>query len=189
MTTNLAGPALIREAKAVLKLAVPLAMAQVGMMALGVEDAVMVGRVSGDALAAVALGNVYTLAFMVLGQGILLSLDPLVAQAHGKSDRLEIERSFQRGLVMALVLSAPFTALFAVAEPVLRALRQPPEVVPIAAQYARAITPGVPAFFLFVVLRQSLQAMSIVRPVLISVLLGNASNIFINWVLIYGRDR
>jgi MATE family multidrug resistance protein len=29
--------------------------------------------------------------------------------------------------------------------------------------------------------------MSIVRPVLISVLLGNASNIFLNWILIYGR--
>src|SRR5262245_18478838 len=189
MTKNLADRALLREAKAVVKLAVPVAVAQVGMMALGVEDAMMVGRVSGDALAAVALGNLYSLALMVLGQGILLSLDPLLSQAHGKSDRPEVERSFQRGLVLALVLSVPFAAIFSVAEPVLLALRQPPQVVPIAAQYARALTPGVPAFFLFVVLRQSLQAMSIVRPVLIAVLLGNASNIFINWVLIYGRDR
>ena len=41
------------------RLAVPVVLAQVGLMLMGVVDTLMVGHVSADALAAVALGNLY----------------------------------------------------------------------------------------------------------------------------------
>jgi len=41
------------------RLAMPLVLAQVGLMAMGVVDTVMVGRVSAAALAAVVLGNLF----------------------------------------------------------------------------------------------------------------------------------
>ena len=45
--------------RALLTLALPVIVVQVGLMAMGVVDTIMVGHVSPEALAAVALGNVY----------------------------------------------------------------------------------------------------------------------------------
>ena len=53
---------------------------------MGVVDSIMVGRLSAEGLGAVALGNVYFFAVAVFGMGVLMALDPLVAQAVGAGD-------------------------------------------------------------------------------------------------------
>jgi MATE family multidrug resistance protein len=73
------------------------------------------------------------------------------------------------------------------ARPLLALLRQPPDVVPIAAAYARTLIPGMLPFFVFVVLRQSLQAMGRVAPVVVAIVAANLANVFLNWVLIFGH--
>ena len=47
------------ELRALFALALPVALVQVGLMAMGVVDSIMVGHVSAADLAAVALGNLY----------------------------------------------------------------------------------------------------------------------------------
>jgi MATE family multidrug resistance protein len=175
------------ELRNLLRLALPMVIAQVGMMLLGVVDTVMVGHLSERALAAVALGGTYSWAAMVLGMGVLHGLDPLVAQAHGARDLGAISLALQRGLVLSLVVSVPYIALFEASAPILVALRQPPEVVEVAAPYLVSLAPGVPAFFAFVALRQTLQARGVVRPVLIAVVVGNLANYAGNLLLIHGR--
>jgi Na+-driven multidrug efflux pump len=64
-----------------LRLASPVVVIQLGMMSMGVVDTVMVGHLSTQALAAVALGNLYFFCFAVFGMGTLMVLDPIVAQA------------------------------------------------------------------------------------------------------------
>ena len=175
------------ELRDLLRLALPMVVAQVGMMMLGVVDTVMVGHLSEQALAAVALGGTYSWAAMILGMGVLHGLDPLVSQAHGARDLDAISLALQRGLVLSLVVSIPYVILFEASAPILVALRQPPEVVAIAAPYLESLAPSVPAFFAFVALRQTLQARGVVRPVLIAVVVGNLANYAGNLVLIYGR--
>jgi MATE family multidrug resistance protein len=60
-------------------------------------------------------------------------------------------------------------------------------MVPVAAGYALASIPGILPFYVFNVLRQSLQAMGRVAPILITALLANVANVFFNWVLIFGN--
>jgi MATE family multidrug resistance protein len=69
----------------------------------------------------------------------------------------------------------------------LTVLRQPPEVVPVAAGYALVSVPGIFPFLAFIVLRQTLQAMGRVAPIVITILLANVANLFFNWVLIFGN--
>ena len=71
---------------AIVKLAFPVAVVQVGLIFMGVVDTAMVGRVSGEHLAAVALGNLYFFGCAVFGMGALFALDPIVSQAHGAGD-------------------------------------------------------------------------------------------------------
>jgi MATE family multidrug resistance protein len=150
-------------------------------------DSIMVGRLSAEALGAVALGNVYFFAVGVFGMGVLMALDPLVAQAVGAGDEPAIARAVQRGLLLALTMTIPCMVLLLFAEPVLQALGQPPRLAQGAAVYSRCLVPGVLPFYAFIVLRQTLQARELMRPIVLTIIGANLANVALNWVLIYGR--
>ena len=176
-----------RELAAATRLGAPVALVQLGLMSMGVVDTMMLGHLSASALAAGALGHISTLSFLVLGGGILAALDPLVSQAHGAEDRKAVGDHLQRGIVLALVMVLPCALLLWDVSPALRFAGQPAAVVGEAAAFSRAIIWGLPAYYLFVTLRQTLQAMSVVRHTAITIVVGNLANIFGNWVLIYGH--
>ena len=168
-------------------LALPVVMAQVGLMAMGVVDTLMVGRVSADALAAVALGNIYFLAFIVPSSGTLMVLDPIVAQAVGAKDHGAVARGVQRGLVLVLVLGVFTSLVLLPVRPVLVLLHQPPALVPLAASYVSISIMGVFPFLAFVVFRQSLQALGEMRAMVRVIVVANLANAFLNWVFVYGH--
>jgi multidrug resistance protein, MATE family len=190
---TLAGRILPRpgELRAMLRLAVPVVLVQVGMMLMGVVDTVMVGHLTaGDSsvgLASVALGHLYFFGIGVFGMGTLMVLDPVVAQAVGARDLAAVARGIQRGVLLAIILAVPSVAVLLVAGPVLGLARQPAEVVPLAAAYTVRLAPGVLPFFLFIVFRQSLQALHRTRAILISILVANLVNAGLNWLLIFGH--
>ena len=175
------------ELRALLTLAVPVVVVQVGMMLMGVVDTVMVGHLNAESLAAVALGNLYFFGVAIFGMGTLMALDPIVAQAVGAQDEPAITRGLQRGLLIALALSIPAMLLMLPVQPVLTWLRQPAEVVPLAGTYVRLVLPGVLPFLAFGVFRQTLQAMGRVRPIVLTIIAANLLNLGLNWVLIFGH--
>jgi MATE family multidrug resistance protein len=175
------------ELRETVRLAVPVIVVQVGLMLMGVVDTIMVGRVSAAALASVALGNLYFFVLTVFGIGVLLALDPVVSQAVGAGDREGVARALQRGLVIAAMVTVVVSLALLGAGPLLTAARQPAEVVPDAAAYARACIPGVLPFFVFVVCRQTLQALRHMRPIVVSIVVSNLANVLLNWVFIYGH--
>jgi MATE family multidrug resistance protein len=170
-----------------LRLALPVAAVQLGIMAMGVVDTIMVGHLSPAALASAALGNLYFFIAGIFGQGTLMALDPVVSQAVGANDEAAIARAVQRGLVLALALTVASCLMFLPVRWVLTALGQPPEVIPDAATYVYVAIPGVFPFYAFVVFRQSLQALHRVAAVLWTVLIANLLNVALNWVFIYGN--
>lgn len=179
------------ELRAMLRLAVPVVLVQVGMMLMGVVDTVMVGHLAaGDSslgLASVALGHLYFFGIGVFGMGTLMVLDPVVAQAVGAGDDMAVARGIQRGLLLALVLAVPSVAVLLVAGPVLGLAHQPAEVVPLAAAYTVRLAPGVLPFFVFIVFRQSLQSLRRTGAILVSILIANLVNAALNWLLIFGH--
>src|SRR5688572_17672924 len=131
------------DLRAMIRLAGPVVVIQVGMMLMGVVDTIMVGHVSEVALAAVALGNLVFFGLGVFGMGTLMVLDPVVAQAVGARDDPAIARGIQRGTLVALMIGVPASLLLLLAEPFMRLASQPADVVPYAAAYAVRMAPGV----------------------------------------------
>lgn len=170
-----------------LRLALPVVTVQVGTMTMGAVDTLMVGHVSPQALAAVALGNLYFFAIAIFGNGTLMVLDPVVAQAVGAGDHEGIARAVQRGLVLTLLLGSAATLCYLPARTVFTVLRQPPDVVPGASRYVLLSIPGVFPVLGFVVLRQSLQAMHRVAPIVWTIVGTNLVNVALNWVFVYGH--
>ncbi len=176
-----------QEISATVRLAAPVVLVQLGLMLMGVVDSMMLGHLSAGALAAGALGNISTFFLLILGGGILAALDPLVSQAHGAGDHEAIGAHLQRGAVLAVALAIPVGLFLWDVAPLLRLAGQQEAVVGDAAAYARGIIWGLPAYFLFIAFRQTLQAMSVVRPAAVAIVAGNLTNVLGNWVLIFGR--
>jgi MATE family multidrug resistance protein len=70
---------------------------------------------------------------------------------------------------------------------VLASLRQPESVVPGATAYSLISIAGMFPFYAFVVARQSLQAMKLVRPVVVAMVVANLANVALNYVFIFGK--
>ena len=116
-----------------------------------------------------------------------MALDPLVAQAVGAGDREAAARAVQRGILLACILALVTSLVLLAAGALLAFARQPAEVVPLATLYVHAIIPGMLPFLVFLVFRQTLQAMARVAPILWIALAGNLLNAFLNWVFIWGN--
>lgn len=175
------------ELRTLFAMSTPIALAQVGQMAMGVVDTLMVARVGVPELAAVAVASTWVWSSGSIAQGIVQGMDPLVSQAHGAGDGNAVALAFQRGLVIALAVSLPLMALWLATEPALLALGQDPEVARLAGRYMLARLPSALGFLLFTVQRQYLAGRAITRPAMWLMLFGNAVNAGLNWVLIFGH--
>lgn len=175
-----------RELRAAVRLAAPVVIVQMGLMAMGVIDAMMLGRVSAQALAAGALGNVLAIGLQIFAMGILMALDPLVSQADGAGDDIAFARALQRGLLLAIVLAVPLSLAMWEMGPLLRLLGQQEELIVPTAEYIRGLIWGNVPLLVFTVLRQTLQATSRVRQALLAIAIGNAVNVPANLALIFG---
>lgn len=169
------------------RLALPMVLVQIGLMSMGVVDTIMVGRVSAEALAAVALGNLYFLVVIIPASGTLMVLDPIVAQAVGARDHASIARGVQRGFVLAIVLSVIVSIALLPVRAMLTILHQPQELIALATPYVLISIPGVLPFLAFVVIRQSLQALGVVRMMVAVIVIANIANAVLNWVFVYGH--
>ena len=172
---------------ALLRLGIPIAAIQVGLRVMDVVATIHVGHVSADELAGAALGNLYVYGLFGFGLGTLWAVDPIVSQAFGARDAVGAALGVQRGLVLAVLLSALLMLACIPAEWVLRLLRQPPEVLPIAARYAHLSSPSLLALLTFVTLRQGLQAMKRTKAIVGAILVGNVVNLVLQELFVTGR--
>ncbi|MGE4619435.1 MAG: MATE family efflux transporter [Planctomycetota bacterium] len=174
------------ELSPIVNLAVPIVITQLGTMVMGLVDMWMVGKVGTSALAAVALGDTWAFGTLVLGQGLIQGMDPLVTQAHGAKDHQALGRSLQRGLLLALILIPVLTLIWQTAQTVLLQFGQDPELCLGAETYIQAQLFSIPALLGFLVLRQYLQGRGVVKPALWTVLIANIFNIGFNQIFIFG---
>ena len=69
------------ELRALLALAIPVILSELGWVTMGIVDTIMVGRLGPAAIGAVGIASAAYYAPVLFGFGILLGLDTLVSQA------------------------------------------------------------------------------------------------------------
>lgn len=169
-----------------MRLAGPVMIAYLGTISMGTIDTMMAGRLGPAALGSVALGHTWGIAVAIVAYGAARVLDPIVAQAYGAGDVRAAGLGLSRGLAMMAILGVPVIVLYAFARWGLTLLGQPAELVPAAGAYCLMLIPGMPAILAFVVVRNFLQAIGIVRPATYAILLANVTNVLGNGVFMYG---
>lgn len=174
------------SARSVLRLAGPVIVAELGWMTMQVVDTLLVRHLGASAIGAVGIGGAFFMVVTVFGTGLLMGLDPLVAQAVGAGRIDDAQRWLYHGVLVAVVVSIPLWGLLSAGPQLLAAAGVHPDVLPIAAPYLQTLRWSLLPLLLFVASRRYLQARGLVRPVMIALLSANLLNAAVGWLLING---
>lgn len=172
-----------------LRLAAPLALTELGWLAMSFTDTVMVGRLpeSATAIGAVSLGSTLFYTIGVFGSGTLLGMDTLVAQAYGARKLEECHRIMWNSLYLAGAI-APLLMLSVLSLlPLFDRVGLEPALVAQTVPFLKALVWSTLPLALYFALRRYLQAMHIVKPVVFALISANLVNLLGNWVLVYGH--
>jgi MATE family multidrug resistance protein len=180
-------PDLRQEFRPMFVLALPVVLAELGWMTMGIVDTLMVGRLSPEAIGAAGVGSSVFMGIVIFAMGLLLGLDTLVSHAFGAGRVDECHRWFVHGAVLGAVLSVPLTALLWWITANLEAWGFDPAVLALTREYLQVVTWSVLPLLLYAAFRRYLQGMGVVRPVMVALVLANVANVIMNWVLIFGR--
>jgi MATE family multidrug resistance protein len=172
-----------------LRLAVPLALAELGWMAMSVVDVLMVGRLpaSADAIGAASLGSALFYPFAIAAVGLLSGLDTLVSHAFGAEDLAEARRSLGSGLMIALCASPVVIVVILAMVPALSRFGIVATVRDDAAGFIGILVWSLPLLLFYTSFRRYLQGIHCVRPVAIALVSSNLVNLLGNWILIFGH--
>jgi MATE family multidrug resistance protein len=180
-------PTLSNELRPMVALATPVVLAELGWVTMGIVDTVMVGRLGAGAIGAVGLATMLFFAIAVFAMGLLLGLDPLVAQAFGARRIDECHRWLVDGIWLSAIITLPLLAATAALNATLGSWGLPPDVLAMTRPYLSIINWSLPPLLLYVAFRRYLQAMNVVTPVMVALVLANVANGIANWALIYGH--
>jgi MATE family multidrug resistance protein len=169
-----------------LRLAVPVVLAELGWMAMGVEDTLIVGRLGPEAIGAVGLGGMLHFVPAVFGMGLLLGMDTVVSRAFGEGRLDECHRSLVQGIYLALFLTPPLMLAVAALGPAMAWWGVDPPVLRLVGPYLRAINWSTPPLLIYFAFRRYVQGMGRAAPVMAALVLANVLNIAGNFVLVFG---
>ncbi|MGA8143535.1 MAG: MATE family efflux transporter [Candidatus Acidiferrales bacterium] len=177
------------EARPMLRLAIPLVLAELGWMTMAIVDTMMVGRQANSAVAigAVSLGSILFNAAAIFGTGLMLGLDTLVSHSYGAGDVEDCHHSLVNGVYLSFGITPILMGIVWLFEPVLRSLDIEASVLNQAIPYLRALNWGTLPLLLYFVFRRYLQGMDLVKPVMFALITANLVNLVGNWALVYGH--
>ena len=178
---------LTAELRALLALAIPVILSELGWVAMGLVDTLMVSRLGPEAIGAVGLASATYYAPTLFGIGILLGLDTLVSQAWGRRDFEVCHRWLAQGVYLACAFT-PIAMLVIAAVPLwFSRFGIHPAVAGETTEYLRLLNLGTLPLLIYAAFRRYLQGVGRVRPVTFALVSANFINWGGNWALIYGH--
>ena len=159
---------------------------ELGLMAMGIVDTLMVGHVGEAALAAASLGGTATWLVIITTMGFVGSLDPLTSQAHGAGDAQAVINYLRYGVRAAVILAIFGSFVMNGALWVFTLCGQPPAHAAAAAHYCHTEAWGILPILLFQTFRLSLAGTNKFSALVWAIACANAVNVALNKVFIDG---
>ena len=177
---------LAEEFAETLKLAVPIALTQLGQIAIMTTDLALIGRLGDQAVAAAALASTVFFVTFTVGMGLVSAVAPLAAQAFGARNPRMVRRSLRAGLWAALLISLPMMVFPLRGEQILLHLGQAPATAHLAQQYLFGLAWGLLPALWFLAIRGFMGAINRPAPILWIMLVAIPANALLVYLLIHG---
>lgn len=173
--------------RAIISLAVPIVIGQLGGIITGITDTLMVGWHSTYELAASSFVNNVVNAFIITGTGFSFGITPIVSEALAQKRHWEIGRWLKNAIVAntltALLIVAVLMGIYLNIE----RLGQPTELIPIIKPYFAVVMASIPLMMAANAFRQFIESITDAKVSMWILIIGNALNIVGNYLLIYGK--
>ena len=171
---------------ATLRLGLPIAVGQLGVIIMGFADTMMVGRYSTEALAAASFANsvLNLCTFMLMGYSY--GLTPLVSAYYGAGRAARAGGVLRRGLVCNVLFALLLVACLAWVYGFLPHMGQPVSLLPLIRPYLLCLALSLPFVAAFNALRQFTDGLTHTATAMWALLGSNALNVVGNYLLIYG---
>nr|VFK37902.1 MAG: multidrug resistance protein, MATE family [Candidatus Kentron sp. TC] len=170
-----------------LKLSLPLAFGQMGTIAIGLTDNLMLGRLGPNALGAAGLAwSIYGI-IVTMGMGLLFPTVVLASRARGSGRLRAVPKIVRQGLWIAGILSVPICATLWNLEKILLVTGQIPELARMAGHYMDYFLWTVFPAFTFGVFMFAFTVMDRARTVAIIIWFAAGLNAILNYALIFGN--
>lgn len=173
-----------------LRLALPLIVAELGWMAMEIVDTIMVSRLpnSTEAIGAAGLGGILFYTAAIFAAGLLFGLDTLVSHSYGARRLDECHHWLIQSLYVVAVLTPPALIAIGMMPAILRRAGDlDPSLLQQTTLFMHALKWSAVPLLLYFAFRRYLQAMDKVNIVMIALLVANVVNLIGNWALIYGH--
>jgi len=177
----------LHESRAILHLAVPLALTQIAHMAIVTTDVVMMGRIGTDALAAGTLSSHFYWVFVAFAMGTLTGATPIMAQHLGARRFRKIRPVVRNAAWLCLLLAITFGTAAWFSGTILTRLGQEEQIAANGQSYLRHMVWGLLPGLWLVVLSEFLVAHARPRAVLFVTILGIALNALLDYALMFGN--
>jgi MATE family multidrug resistance protein len=153
---------------------------------MNLVDVAVVGRLGEVPLAAVGLATGLHLCLFVLGMGVMMGLEPLVAQALGAGNRVRARQLYWQGVVLAAFVTLALTPLALLLPLPLGHFGIQEDVAQQARSYVWIRHVGTFPSLLLVGARGYLQAVGRTRPFVIATGVANVLNLGVVTLLVFG---
>jgi len=173
-----------------LRLAIPIVLADLGWMSMGIVDTMMVGRIvpnTATAIGAVSIGSIAFGTVAWVGGGMMLGLDTMISQDFGAGRRQDCHRSLLAGLHLMVPLSLALMSVVWLCVPVFRLFGYRPALLAELSRFTMALNWSLPPLLVYFAVRRYLQAVNRPRPVMFALVSANIVNFVFNWIFIYGH--
>jgi MATE family multidrug resistance protein len=181
-------PSIVRaELGELLKLSGPVVLARLGIMTMGLSDAVVVGRYSAEQLGFHALAWAPTSVVLTMAVGLLMGVQVMTARALGEGRRAETGAVLRRGLVYAAWIGLVSMAVLVVlGPPAMHRLGLEPSLAAGSAEVVVIFALSLPTYVVACAATFWLEALSRPTPSMLIMWAANLVNIALLVVLVPG---
>jgi MATE family multidrug resistance protein len=170
-----------------IRLALPIALTQLGQIAMMTSDLALIGRLGDVAVAAAALAHTVLFTVYVCGMGLISAVTPLASQYFGAREPRMVRRAVRVGLWASVLLGIPLTVAQFWGGELLVWLGQSSASAELAQRYLFGIAWCIVPSWFFMALRNFMGAVNRPEPGLWITLAAIPANALLGYALIYGE--
>lgn len=170
-----------------LRLGLPVLVAQVGIIVVSFADTMMVGDYGTKELAAAAFVNNFFMVPVVMLIGFASGVTPLIGALYGRGEDIEAGRMLRASISVNVMASVAVVAVMGILYFFIDRLGQPPELLPLIRPYYLLVLAGIVPMALFNCCQQMANGVTDTPLPMWIMLSANILNIAGNWLLIYGN--
>lgn len=175
-----------RELKRLLVLMLPLYVANLMNMGMGVVDTVVAGKAGADQLAGVALGTSVTVPIMVAVGAVLTIIGPMVSRLRGAGAEGKVGLLLNNAKLLACLLMLVEVVALLAGVYVFPLVSDDAAMVKIAQDYLYFLVLAVPASVLMRALQGHFEGYGHTRPAMLISFIGLILNIPLNYIFVFG---